>query len=375
MFRVLLALALTLPLALPRQSLAGPSEDNTTAAEADPQTSTDQGKEREADAPDAPTPRRRLLPTTLAVVPGFVVHGLGHWVAGDRKTAFRLLRYEILGLGMVTAAGLALQMSGGTRYGNEVTIPLLVAGTGLFFNSFIADVYGSASRGTGYHYARPSDLSATIGYAYIYDPLFAYQHFSVLTAHARLGDVLLTPALWTALDANNQRARAGLAYEFLGNAAGEYLRIHGAYTYHHFGDDGFSNHVGELSLQARIEMKRLGESLSGSYASASYGLGAERTSYAISSIEADTYALLLGHFGYGFYLPKSGQLEAYYEHRRDTFTAGLSPGTRNGSGFLGHFGLRLEQPIYSRFTVEAQAEIGSALLLTLGLRINVEKRP
>src|SRR5690606_2068360 len=147
----------------------------------------------------------------------------------------------------------------------------------------------------------------------------------------------LSPVLWTALDADNQRARLPLHYTLRGNSRGEAIEIASALTYHRFGDEDFSNLAAEVSLAARFEMQRLGKSLQGSFSSVSVGGGVQRTHYGIDGVASDIGALLLGHFGYGFYLPEGGELEAYYEHRRDGFTAGLSPSERNGSGFLGHF--------------------------------------
>ena len=310
-----------------------------------------------------------VLPTLASIFPGVLVHGSGHYVGGDKKAAVQLLRWQAIGLSLAAPAALYLRLSGGSRYGNELSIPLLVTGSGLMINTFVADVFGSAGGGNDNHFKTRPAQAASLGYAYIYDPLFSYRHFSRAAARFSYGALRTEPLLWAALDDNNQRARLPVTYRLLGSEQGEYLEATTAVTYHHFGSEDFSTYVGELSVGGRVEMRRLGESLRGSFTTLSVGLGIQVTSFDVPGVGTDTHALLLGHFGYGFYLPRSGELEGYYEHRRDTFTAGSSPGNRNGSGFLGHFGLTLRQPIHDRFTIRAQAEVGSAYLLTGGLEV------
>jgi len=316
-------------------------------------------------APKAKDPS--ALATVAAVVPGLVLHGLGHYVAGDKKTAKRLFAWEGVGLGLMIVSGATIGLTGASRYGNEVTIPMLVTGTGIFLNTAVADIYGSATGGRVPRYAAPPDFSVTAGYAYIDDPQFSYTHFSVVGASYVRGRIELAPSLWTALGADNQRARVPIRYHFLDSGVGDFLQGGAAVTYHRYGDDGFASVVGELNLGGRLNSSRLGASLAGSFATASIGYGLHRTSYDITNVPADTIGLLIARFGYGLYLPHSGEIEAYYQHRRDGFSAGLSPGTRNGSGFLGHFGLALRQPVSGRLALSLRTEIGAAWVSTVGL--------
>ncbi len=323
------------------------------------------------DLPSAPEPvhsSHGALATTAAVVPGVVFHGIGHLVGGDKETAFRIAKYQLLGLSMMAASGLYLGLSGGSRYGNEISIPLLVSGSGIFINTWLADIYGSATGGSSLRYHAPLNYSVSLGYAYIRDSVFSYDNFGVTQASFAFGDLKVDPSLWTALGANNQRARLPLRYALTKDSLGQGLELQGALTYHHFGDDGFSNYTGEIGIGLRFDNSRVISGLEGSYTKLSLGYGIEHTRYA-SDIDADNQALLLGRSAFGLYLPKGGQLEGYYEHRRDTFTAGLSPGRENGSGFLGHFGLQLRQPVHSRFSLRAQVELGAAWLFTSGLEI------
>jgi hypothetical protein len=42
-----------------------------------------------------------LLPVAAAIMPGLLIHGSEHFVAGDHRTARRLLATESIGLSMV----------------------------------------------------------------------------------------------------------------------------------------------------------------------------------------------------------------------------------------------------------------------------------
>jgi hypothetical protein len=343
------ALALAMTIALARPAAATPESKTTEQAEEEPSKAES---------------KPGLLAATAAIIPGAIVHGFGHYIAGDKKTAYKLFKWQMVGLGMMVAGGAALGLSGGSRYGNEASIPLLVGGTGLFLNTMVADLYGSASGGTKRHYSERPRQQASLGYAYIHDPIFSYSHFSVASADIRWRSFGMAPSLWVALDDDNQRARIPLRYRWPLGRAGEYIEAETAATYHNFGEAGFSSYVGEASANARLELSRVGETLQGSFVKAGLGYGAHQVRYRIADVKADTTGLLVGHFGFGLYLPGSGELEALYEQRRDDFTSGTSPSPRNGSGFLGHFTLRLRQPISDRFALRVASELGAAWLIS-----------
>lgn len=153
------------------------------------------------------------------------------------------------------------------------------------------------------------------------------------------------------------------------------MQLQTAATYHNFGDDGFTNYVGEISGGVRLELSRLGKSLRGAFSSMSVGFGLHHVRYDVAGVNAETSGLLLGHYGFGFYLPGSGELEGYYQHRRDEFASGASPSPRNGSGFLGHFGLRLRQPLSDSFALRVQSELGAAWLISSTIEIGLGRQP
>lgn len=316
--------------------------------------------------------RENTLAIAVAIVPGIALHGMGHLVAGDLETAKQLFFWESAGLGLAAIGGGFIFATGAGRYVNEVSIPLVVAGAGLFINSFAADIYGITFREKSpLAYRERPTQSASLGYAYIYDPQFSYRNFTLASARLALGDFIISPRLWVAVDADNQRARLPVRYDFWRNAAGERLSVTGAATLHHFGNADFTTTLVETSLTGRIDLTRVGATLKGSFTSLQIGYGLQRIDYDIDNVGPDYNGLLLSRFSYGFYLPFGGELESYYAHRRDGFAGGLSPSERNGSGFLGHVGLQLRQPVNEQFSLRAGTELGSAWIVHTGFEVRL----
>ena len=332
-----------------------------------------------ATASEAARPARaRALPFAAAVVPGVLVHGSGHFAAGDRSVARRLLVMEGIGLGMVAAGGVPLYLTGASRHYAGPQVALIVSGIGVFGMSWLADLYGAASGGLDA--ARPdpgAPMEAEAGYGYVYDPRFDYRQFAVVSGALRLGAYRFAPSAWVALDDDNQRLRLEAARRLMGTRSGHAtgdastLEVTAALTHHRYPGDEFAVSTGEAALAGRLDMARLGSSLAGSFAEMSLGLGAELTSYYAPGAGADLGELLLVRFGYGVIVGRPGELHGeatlYYDHRRDTFTGGISPGTGPGSGFAGFFGADLLLYIGARWGVHAGFEQGAARVAHLGL--------
>lgn len=94
-----------------------------------------------------PKPVKLKSPTTalvIALVPGSVVHGAGHFYAGKTGTAFGLFGAEIIGAGLIYAGVLGSifeGMEGSEKRGGEDAA--LIIGLGLFAGSWVYDVIAS----------------------------------------------------------------------------------------------------------------------------------------------------------------------------------------------------------------------------------------
>lgn len=316
-----------------------------------------------------------VWPALAAVVPGVLIHGSGHYVAGDTETAAELLIAQGVGLGMILVGGGVLAASGASRRLIGVTSTLALSGVGLFFVPMLPDIYGAATGGRDAPPARLPRLTARLGYAWVYDPQFAYDHFSTVGLDARLGPVTLASSGWIALDDDNVRLRQRVDYRMLGDnlgpvADGSALDVQTAVTWHRYGSDGFSVLSGELALDGRYDLRNLSPTLDGSFVIGALGWGMELYTYDVPGLgfAEDIAEMLLLRFGWGLYFAgRRGEVSLYYDHRKDDFAAGL--GVEGlGGGVPGHLGLAADFAIDEAWAIDLDLQVGSAYVAGIGLR-------
>ncbi|MCB9547159.1 MAG: hypothetical protein H6706_15115 [Myxococcales bacterium] len=123
-------------------------------------------------------PAGSLFGGVLAVGPGFLIHGFGHYYAGAKDTALSLLLAELAGLGLI-AASLAIDESthgsgptGGLRLG------LAHAGAVLFFGSWGADIFGTFKGAGAFDPLTLRTEARQVGLAYRFtdNPLTPFKH-------------------------------------------------------------------------------------------------------------------------------------------------------------------------------------------------------
>jgi len=309
-----------------------------------------------------------------SVLPGALIHGSGHYVAGERGTAKRLLWVELTGLGLVVLAALPAPILGAHPYVVPVSALFAMTGVALFGGSWLFDVYGAAvpMDARGLPSTRPEPLVSFLGYRYVYDPLFEYRHFVTQGFELWHGAFRLSPRLDLSPDDNNARYRAVLSTRLLGAtpesprrglADGSFLDLNAGYTHHRFPRDGFDVTTGELSASARLDVRHLDPKLLGMFFDWGVGVGLSRYGYEATGAASDANSLLLMNFGLGAYLgnpdQRGGEARLYYDHRHDDYAAGLKL-RRLGSGVLGHFGADLRYYFTPEFGVHMDFQVGSA---------------
>jgi hypothetical protein len=151
---------------------------------------------------------------------------------------------------------------------------------------------------------------------------------------------------------------------------GSFLDLETALSWHRFGGEEFATTTGEVALAGRLDMSRVGPSLTGSFAEMSLGWAGAAYAYARLNTRADVAELLLARFGYGLYVgwpgAPRGEATIYYDHRHDGFAAGLKlPGL--GSGVAGHFGASLRYYLSDQWGILAETSAGSAYVAGLSL--------
>lgn len=312
-------------------------------------------------------------------MPGFFLSGSGHWVAGERRTGYRLLALKGIGLGAFALGGTALFATGASRRISGPTVAVLVGASALWFVPWLADIYGVATRGTPTGEPRLAlpRLELDAGWAYVRDPQFAYDQFAFVEGELGLGAFRIRPLAWVAVGADNQRFRLETVRRLRGPGSargpvdGSFLEIGGAGSYHRYGDDAFDVIGVELFAAGRLDMSRIGRTLTGSFADAALGVAWERVGYSVEGASADYNDLLIARFGYGIYLGGRGELALHYDHRRDGYAQGLSPSENNGSGFLGSVGAGGFFYVTPTLGVGADYTMGSAHVARLSLRVQL----
>jgi hypothetical protein len=319
-------------------------------------------------------PEPGLWPGLAALGPGFFVHGSGAFVARDRRAAKRLALAGAAGLVLFVGGGSVVALSGASRRLMAPILPLVTMGAGVFFVSWLADIYAATTGGRDVSAAQwISPVTAELGYRYVYDPQFAYRNFSYGAVDLRADRLRVTPSAWLALDDANQRLRVDSAYRFYGRTPsrsasdGSYFDISHALTWHRHPEQSFSVWTLEGRLDGRLDLARWGKSLSGSFAEGQVGAGLEFYDFATpgARVSNDVSGLLLARFGFGVYFgddaDRTGEAQLYYDHRHDDYAAGLGV-SGIGGGFLGHFGLVGHYYLSRDWGLSLLGEVGSAYL-------------
>lgn len=322
-----------------------------------------------------PVFRPGVVPALAAIVPGLLLHGSGHYVAGDEDTALSLLAIQGIGAGMIVVGGGVLAATGASRRIIGVTSAVALSGVGLLTTPMLADLYGAVTGGRAAPPAPLVPLTARLGYAWIHDPQFNYGHFTTLGLDARFEHLTLASLAWIAVDDDNQRLRQRLDWRWLGDNRGviddaSALDLSSAVTWHRYGTDGFQVLSGEVAFDGRYDLHRLSPTLAGSFAIATLGWGLELYDYDVPglSLGEDTAEMLLLRFGWGLYFAdRRGEVAVFYDHRKDDYAGGLGV-TGLGAGVPGHLGLSADYAIDETWAVDLEVEVGAAYIVGLGLR-------
>jgi hypothetical protein len=340
------------------------------------------------DARFEPSATRRGVAVAAAIVPGSLVHGAGHWVAGQPCTARRIASAEAIGFAGIVAGGSTIIFTGASRYLMAPAITLTIGGFGLFITSFVADVYGvsGAARYAGEPLRWRPRWETEFGLLRVDNPLFDFEWLISQKAATHLGSASVSAALDTALDGAHARYQLGIALRSIGPRPdalardGSFFDLYTGLAEQRYVTYGFVTDSAEMLGTGRLDLGRVGPSLRGSFVEMSLGLALVRTRYVLEglSVPADFESLLLGRIAFGVYLGRGvhrgGEVTAYYDHRHDDYAAGMKvPGL--GGGAVGHAGLSARYFFSNRLGAGVVAEAGSALVTGISLLFRAGGQP
>lgn len=341
---------------------------------------------------------QKVGPPAAAVFPGVLLHGAGHWAAGDASTGRTLFLLEGAGLGSTLGGIIVLAASGASKRLVAPAAVMMIGGAGLFITTWLADVYGSATGGargedvaTGAPLTEIPAVETSLGYRYVYDPTFAYRSFVTTSLDVRFGPLRLRPEGWFSTSHANERLRLLGAYRLSGPRPlsldgrsvatppvdGSFVDVETSVTRHAYPPERFTISSLEVGFAGRLDLRRMARSLRGSFVDAGLGYGVANNTYALEGAPSEVTDQLLARFGFGLYLghPRPGgvygETSIFYDHRHDGYAGGLKM-SGLGSGVPGSFGARGLVWLGDDFGVSADAQAGSAAVL--GLSIIVRQR-
>ncbi|MET0388478.1 MAG: hypothetical protein ABW321_21080 [Polyangiales bacterium] len=304
---------------------------------------------------------RGAWPVAAALVLGPVVHGAGHFTAGQTSTALTLLAAE--GVGVLGAvAGLAgLAATGASEKTVAPLAGVAALGVGLFATSWLADVYGVVTPPGGFGRAvlRPA-LVAEAGVFGVIDPVFEHDALAYVGGRAFLGRSSLALEGHVGVDHDNQRLRGVYAYRLLEWDAATYVEAELGAVHHRYAPEGFSMTFGEAAISGSLDLGRVAPTLHGAFVSGAFGLAFGAHRYFDVATESDS--LLLIRIAFGCFIGDGGSLSLYYDHRHDGYTGGLKM-FGLGSGVIGHVGAALQYYVSPEWGFSVRAETGSAHML------------
>lgn len=316
---------------------------------------------------------RTIAGATLAIVPGVLVSGGGHWITGDRAGARKMLLLKGAGLGTLVAGFLPILFSNASDKVIHASYPVAAGGFGLFAIATLADLYGAVFSGQppGSAPAFMPDLELEQHWMHVGDDQFTYDHFWHLGLTGRLGGARLRGDFFHSPTDGNTRLGMGAAWRFFGarpqrsgnpTGDGSFLDLQVALMRHAFVPERFTVTTPEVFMLGRLDLRRFHPSLLGSFTELGLGLGLEFTDFTEVGGRQDRAQLLLFQVAYGLYLGSgvhAGEVKLYYNHRHDDWAGGTQ-------GILGYFGLNARFFFSRNWGLEAVVERGSATRVLLG---------
>jgi hypothetical protein len=245
--------------------------------------------------------------------------------------------------------GALLAVTGASRRFVGLLAGGVIAGFGIFAISGLADIYGASGLPGGDPVTLAPSLETKVGGVYVNDPLFRYRFFLDQGVQGRLGAWKLGGAGLSALDDRNSQVRLTGGFRGWGPGPGQrardgsFLDLDLALSRHFYGPESFSLWSGDVLLNGRLDLARVGPTLKGSFAEMGVGWALQVYQYRVPGAVADINELLLARFAFGWYLGRpgglNGEVAVGYDHRHDGLAAGLK--LRGlGSGVAGHFEAR-----------------------------------
>lgn len=317
---------------------------------------------------------RRTGAVLAAIGPGLFIRGTGSYIVHEKRTAKQLAKWGYIGLAGAAVGGAAVGLSGGYPP-TMVLMPVLLAGGGMVFTTWWADIAVAAGLDRGHSSARATaPWSVELATMWLDDP---FRTTGLLRVGGRYDSGRWGVGAFGTVDAENE-IRIGEAearYRIIGAPPtgkpikdGSRLVVRAGGRVHTDDGDNVTIATGELEVIGRYDLFHLDRVLAGTFIQLSTGFGIERAAFTGAH---DYNSIFLAAFAWGAYLGNRGEAAIFYDHRRDTIIGGLP--AFGAAGFVGSLGAYVDYLLDRRFAVRAQVDWGNALITTFGIRVRGAK--
>lgn len=341
----------------------------TPAAGETRSTSTEADAERPPSATSLePAPvEGSLFAAGVAVVPGVLLHGAGHFALGERRSAYRLLAMEGIGLaGMVGGLGMLIAVGGSEKIA-ALYVPVLVGGVGLFSISFLADLAGSL-HGSG-PWPLPIDLPGfrlRIGYAGLFGSEHDFRHLGLLGVEWQ-GERLWLEGQATLHPEGAYSAYRGLLGWTLWRRPHEpvtRLRLVGEFVRQGFHSERMSLTTGRVFGELRWNLGGWVPTMQNAWLLGRLGAGLDVFGYADAPASDEGLPFLVADIGMGLMVGRRVEVELAYRHRKGELPGGLA--LSDGlTGFAGMLELRGRVRVTEWWTIVPEVKLGTGVMTCL----------
>lgn len=305
-----------------------------------------------------------LLATGAALVPGLLVHGSGHFVLGERQSAYRLLAMQGAGLaGLIGGIGL-LGAVGGSEKLAGLYVPMAVSGLGLFGISFLADLAGAAhGRRPWAEPLVPSGVTVRTGYAGLFGAKHTFRHLGELGIAWRTERLVLEggATLQPQGDFSWYRGLVGWRLWARSDDRVTRLSLFGELARQGFDSEGFAITTVRAFGELRWNLGELLTTMQNAWLLGRLGWGFDVFDFAGTSAEDDGLPFIVADIGFGLMATERVEVELAYRHRKGELPGGmaLSDGL---AGFAGMLDLRGRVALGRRWALVPGIKLGTGVM-------------
>jgi hypothetical protein len=316
----------------------------------------------EADPGDRPVP---WLAAGASIIPGLLVHGAGHFAAGESSNGYRLLAIEGVGIAGIVGGLATLRAVRGSEKLAPVYVPVTVTGVGLFIASFLADVAGTLHGQRPWPVPRPpGTLTLTGGYTGLFASKHTFSHLGRLGAEWHYRRLTCGAALMLHPEFDYSQYGGTVSLRLWEPGADDPVTRLTVFVdaYHQrFRTEGFSITAFRGFGELRWNMGYLVTTMRNAWWLARLGWGFDLLSFDNIASGEDGLPFIVFEVGMGLMASERVSLELVYRQRKGELPGGMTVAGAL-AGFLGMIEFQSRVTIDPRWTIVPGFRIGNGVM-------------